>query len=57
MEPTWTDQRAQEEKQVFADIIRRGALPKEASIHTAEMTAIKIIMREMQKREYMRYVI
>ena len=31
---------------VFADIIRRGALPEEASIYTAEMTTIKIAMRE-----------
>ena len=42
---------------VFADITRRGALPGEASIHTAEMTAIKIAMREIQKREDMRWVI
>ena len=34
---------------VFADIPRRGVLPQEASIHTAEMTAI----REIQKREDM----
>ena len=32
---------------VFADITRRGARTEEASIHTAEMTA----MREIQKRE------
>ena len=31
---------------VFADITRRGALPGEASTHTAEMTAIKIAMRD-----------
>ena len=30
---------------VFADITRRGAIPDEISIHTAEMTA----MREIQK--------
>ena len=34
---------------VFADITRRGALPEESSIHTAEMTA----MREIQKKEDM----
>ena len=32
---------------VFADITRRGALPEEASIYTAEMT----LMKEIQKRE------
>ena len=42
---------------VFVDIARRGGLPKEASIHTAEMTAIKISMREIQKRKDMRWVI
>ena len=31
---------------VFADIIRRGALPEEASIHTAEITAMKDTKRE-----------
>ena len=41
---------------VFVDIARRGGLPKEASIHTAEMTAIKIAMREIRKREDMRWV-
>ena len=40
------------------DITRRGALPEEASNHTAEMTAIKITaLREIQKREDMRWVI
>ena len=29
----------------------KQALPEEASIHTAEMTAIKIALREIQKRE------
>ena len=32
---------------VFADITRRGALPDKASIHTAEMTVIKVAMREI----------
>ena len=35
---------------VFADITRRGALPEEASIHTAEMTTIIFAMREIQKK-------
>ena len=39
---------------VFTDMIRRGALPEEASIHTAEITIIKIAMRDMKKREGMR---
>ena len=39
---------------VFEDITRRGALPENAPIHTAEMTAIKAPMREIQKREDMR---
>ena len=34
---------------VFVNMTRRGALPEEASIHTAEMTS----MRELQKREEM----
>ena len=38
---------------VFTDITRRGALPEETSIHTAEITA----MREIQKRQDMRWVI
>ena len=32
---------------VFADITRRRSLPEEASILTAEMTAIKIAMRKI----------
>ena len=35
----------------FTDVPRRGALPEETSIHTAEMTAIKIPLREIHKRE------
>ena len=35
----------------FMDNTRREPLPKEASIHTAEMTAIKTALREIQKRE------
>ena len=30
---------------VFTNITRRGALPVEASIHTAEMSAIKISLK------------
>ena len=44
-------------KVCFADITRRGALPKEASILIVEMTAIKIAMREIQKREEMRWIV
>ena len=32
---------------VFADIIRRRALPEKASIHRVEMIEIKIEMREI----------
>ena len=35
---------------VFEDATRRGALPKEASIHTAEMTAIKVALKEIKGR-------
>ena len=30
---------------------RRGALPEEASIHIAEMTVVKIALKEIHKRE------
>ena len=36
---------------VFEDITRRGALPEDASIHTAETTAIKIAIREIQNEK------
>ena len=42
---------------VFTDIIRRGALPEEASIHMTEMTTIKTAMSVTQKREDMRWAI
>ena len=52
--PTLLDQRAQKGNQVFTavfmDITKRKALPEEKSIHTAEMTAIKIAMSQLQKR-------
>ena len=35
---------------VFEDFTRKEALPQDASIHTDEMTAIKIGMREIQKK-------
>ena len=35
---------------VFADITRRGALPEEASFHSAKMTVIKIAIRDTKKR-------
>ena len=38
---TLTDQRAQEFLGVFADNIRRRALPEDVSIYTAEMTKSK----------------
>ena len=38
---------------VFVDVTRRGELPEEASIHTAQMTA----MREIKKKEDMTWVI
>ena len=36
---------------VFEDTTRRGTLPEEASIHTAEMTAIKIALMEIKRRK------
>ena len=36
---------------LFVDITRSSTLPEEASIHTAEMTAIKMAMKEIKKRE------
>ena len=36
---------------VFMNVIRRAALPEEASIHTTEMTAIKIALKEIHKRQ------
>ena len=36
---------------VFTDTTRRGALPEEAFIYTAEMTAIKAVMKEIKERE------
>ena len=35
---------------VFDDATRRGALSEEASIHTAEMTAIKVALKEIKGR-------
>ena len=35
---------------VLEGITRRGTLPEEASIHTAEMIAIKTAMRQIQKK-------
>ena len=34
---------------IFEDITRRGTLPEEASIYTAQMTSIKIAVREIKK--------
>ena len=51
--PTLTDQRAQEGKRALQQYSRTSleeeSLPEEASVHAAEMTAIKIAMREIQK--------
>ena len=33
------------------DITRQGALPDKASIHSVETTAIKIALKEIQKRK------
>ena len=35
---------------VFTDITRREALHEEASIHKAEMTEIKVALKEIHKR-------
>ena len=37
---------------VFMNIIKRGALPEEAFIHTTEITAIKTGRRVREKREH-----
>ena len=42
---------------LFLDITIKGALPEEASVHTAEMIAIKPTLKDIQKREDMRWVI
>ena len=42
---------------VFTDITRREALPEVVFIHTAKMTAIKVALKEMHKREDKRWVI
>ena len=36
---------------VIVDNTRRGALPEEAFIHTAKITATKIILKEIHKRK------
>ena len=36
---------------VFTDITRTAALPVKASIHTAEITTIKVALMEIHKRE------
>ena len=35
---------------VFTVITRDGSLPEEASIHTAEMTAIKVALKAIHKK-------
>ena len=41
---------------VFTNITRREALSKESTIHTAEMTTIKIALKEIHKREDKQWV-
>ena len=36
---------------IFPDITRRVTLPEEASIHTAEITAIKVALKKIHNRE------
>ena len=38
-------------KKVFTYLIRKVALPK-VSIHTAEMTTIKVALKKIHKKEY-----
>ena len=42
---------------VFTDITRKGAIPEEASIHTAEMTAINVALMELHKKKDKRWVL
>ena len=36
---------------VFTEISRKGALPEEASIFIAEITAIKVALKKIHRRE------
>ena len=49
------DQKAQEGKQVV--LLYSQTPPEEASIHTAEMKAIKTAMKEVKERDNIRWVI
>ena len=40
-----------------ADITRRWSLPEETFIHTTELIAIKVVLKEIHKREEKRWVI
>ena len=42
---------------VFTDNTRRRALPDEVSIHTVEMIAIKVALKDIYKKENKRWVI
>ena len=42
---------------VFTNITRRGALSEEDQIHITKMTAIKIALKEIHKREDKRWVL
>ena len=41
---------------IFTDHPRREALPEKASIHTAELTEIKVALKKIHKREEKRWV-
>ena len=42
---------------VFTKITRRGSLPEETSIHIDEMTAIKVALKWVHKRENKKWVV
>ena len=45
------------ERKIAQIFLQIRTLPEEASIHTAEMTAIKVAFKEIQKRKDKRWVI
>ena len=42
---------------VFTDITEKMPLPEEGSIYTAEMTAIKVALKEIHEKEDKRWII
>ena len=42
---------------ILIDFTRKGAPPEEAAIHTAELTVIKVALKEIHKREDKRWII